>query len=99
MNFTPKRAAEVETYSVDFSPLLKDGVTITSASWTVTTVHGTDKTSDMLDGGAEISGGQVHQRIGGGVPGLTYVPICTAQTSDGQTLILPDPGYGYLPVV
>ena len=99
MNFSPKRAAEIETFAVDFANSLQDGVTILSAVWTITTTHGTDKTSAMIIGDAQIVGSQVSQLIGNGVPGLTYIPICTAETSDGQTLILPDPGYGLLPVV
>jgi hypothetical protein len=36
--------------------------------------------------------------IGSGVPGVRYAPICTAQTSNGQTLILPEYGNGQLEV-
>jgi len=32
------------------------------------------------------------------VPGLRYAPTCTAMTSDGQTLVLPEYGQGYLDI-
>jgi hypothetical protein len=52
----------------------------------------------MIVGAASIDGGKVSQMIGSGVPGVRYAPICTAQTSNGQTLILPEYGNGQLEV-
>lgn len=101
MNFTPKRADEVERYVVDFVRLLPEGVTIVGASWTITTTRGS-LASNMIVGDPNaptIDGSQVSINIGGGVPGVTYVPTCRAACSDDQVLILPEPGDGLLPVV
>lgn len=98
-DFSPKRAGEDEVFTVDFAPLLAAGETITSPVWTITPVNGSDPSAaSMIDGAASISGTKVSQKIKGGVPGLRYAPICTAQTSAGQTLILPEYGNGLLDV-
>lgn len=99
-NFTPKRAGETEVFTVDFSALLATGETITSAAWSISVVSGSDPSAaSMIDGSASISGSKVSQLITGGVSDVTYAPICTANTSLGQVLILPDPGRGFLQVV
>jgi hypothetical protein len=46
----------------------------------------------MILGTATVSGSKVSQKITGGVAGAAYDPICTAQTSLDQTLILPEEG-------
>lgn len=100
MDFSPKRAMEVEVFTVDFSALLGTGETITSAVWTCSVKEGADASaSSMIRGSASVSGAKVSQSIGGGVAGVFYAPICTATTSAGQTLILPEPGYGLLSVL
>jgi hypothetical protein len=98
MNFTPKRAAEIEVFSVDYVNSLPPGVTIVTAVWTVASSHGTPMPGMIVDIAA-ISGSVVSQLIGGGVPGVTYVPQCAATCSDGQVLILPEPNDGFLEVV
>lgn len=98
-DFSPKRAAEVEVFTVDFAPLLATGVTISNPVWSITAVTGNDPSAaSMIQGAASISGSKVSQEIGGGVPGLRYAPICKVTTSDGQTLILPEYGQGLLEV-
>jgi len=52
----------------------------------------------MIQGQAVINGSAVSQIITGGVPGVRYAPICTAQTSAGQTLVLPVYGDGQVEV-
>jgi hypothetical protein len=96
-NFSPKRSIEKEVFTTDLTPLLSPGVTIESAVWEVRVVDGVDPSpSDMLIGGTSISGNKVSQMIGGGVAGVTYAPVCIAQTSDNQTLIWPEAGDGHL---
>jgi hypothetical protein len=98
MNFAPKRAGETEIFTVDFVNKLLPGETITSAVWSVTVVADIDPNpSAMVQGGAVISGSSVSQIIKGGVPGVRYAPICTAQTAT-QTLVLPVYGDGLLEV-
>lgn len=98
MNFAPKRAAETEIFTVDFVNKLLPGETITSATWSVTAVAGTDPNpSAMIQASAAINGSAVSQIITGGVPGVRYAPICTAHTAT-QTLVLPVYGDGLLEV-
>jgi hypothetical protein len=99
MNFDPKRAAEAEIFTVDFGPRLAPGVTISSPVWSITPVDGIDPdAASMILGSASISGSTSSQLIGAGIPGLRYAPICTVQTSDGQTLVEPPHGRGYLDI-
>jgi hypothetical protein len=96
MNFDPKRAAEAELFTVDFGPRLAPGVTISSP---ITPVDGADPAAaSMIIGSASLSGSTSSQIIGGGVPGIRYAPICTVQASDGQTLVEPQYGQGYLDI-
>lgn len=98
-DFSPKRAAEVEIYGVDFADELAIGETISAVVWSITPVNGVDPAaSSMIIGSAQLTGSVSAQRIGGGVPGIRYAPICTVQTSLGQTLVLPEYGVGQLEV-
>lgn len=97
MNFSPKRAAETEIFAVDFAPLLAVSETIQSAVWTSTVVDGIDPSPNAtISGVASISGTKVSGKITAGIPGVRYAPICTVQTSLGQTLVLPEYGHGLL---
>lgn len=98
-DFTAKRVGETEFFTVDFVNQVTVGATITSATWTNTVKTGVDATPNaMISGAATISGTQVTTRITAGVAGNVYLPICTAVTSDGETLILPEPTNGALPI-
>lgn len=100
MNFTPKRASEKELFSVDFVHKLPAGVTIVSAVWNVQVAYGTDLNPNaMVIGAASISGSIVTTFLAGGVPGVSYWPICTATLSDGEIVALPDAGNGLLAVL
>lgn len=102
MNFTPKRAAEKTVLTVDYSTCneLGPGETIATAVWSNGVVIGTDPSpSAMIDGAAQINGLQVLQSVIGGVQNCTYAPICTATTSSGKVIVLPDPSVGFLQVV
>lgn len=97
MNFSPKRATEKEVFTVDFAPLLAPGDAVLSAVWSISPVDGQDATaSSMIQGDASRDGSMVSQLIVGGVPGVMYAPICTAQTVLGETLVLPEVGFGLL---
>lgn len=99
MNFTPMRVTEAEIFTVDFSALLAPGETISSSVWAITVVDGQDPAAAaMIVGAASISGATSSQLIRGRVPGVRYAPICTVQTSLGQTLVLPEYGAGMLEV-
>ncbi|PUA17275.1 hypothetical protein [Glaciimonas sp. PCH181] len=99
-DFTPKRVGETEIFSVDYAALLGIGETITSATWTNNVRVGADPSPGaMIQGVASISGSIVSQRLTGGIGWVRYSPICTAVTSTGQTIILPEPNQGTLLVV
>lgn len=97
-DFTPKRSTEVETFSVDYRNSLPDGVTIVSAVWSVASLFGVNS-PDMVVGNPSINGSLVSQRLGAGVAGVTYAPTCAATFSDGQVVVLPEPGAGLLAII
>jgi hypothetical protein len=97
LNFSPKRAAETEIFAVDYAALLAPGETISSPVWSIAPAVGQDENAgSMLVGRAAFSGTIAAQIIRGGVPGVEYAPVCTVQTSFGQTLALPDVDEGHL---
>lgn len=99
MNFSSKRTVEQEVFTVDFAALLATGEAITSFVWAVSVYNGIDAMpASMIHGGATLTGTKVSQMLKGGVPGVTYAPICTVMTSSGQTLVLPETETGLLRV-
>jgi hypothetical protein len=99
-NFPPKRASEAGIYTVDFIDSLAEGEEILSAVCTVTVARGIDPDpSEMVRGTVSIQGALVSSILDDGIPGVVYYPVWTAQTSQGQTLVLPHPKCGALPVV
>lgn len=99
MNFSPKRAAETEIFTIDYANDLAPGETIIAAVWTSSVVDGIDPNpSATIQGIASISGTKVSNKITAGLPGVRYAPICTAQTSLGQVLVLPEYGDGQLEI-
>jgi hypothetical protein len=100
MDFTPKRVGESEVLTVDFVDLLGEGETILSASWSIRVKTGVDAAaSSMILGASTTIGTKVSQMVTAGVAGVRYEPLCTALTSLGQVLELPDPDEGLLLVV
>ena len=98
-DFSAKRVGETEYFAVDFVNQVTIGATIVSATWTNTVKTGVDATPNaMISGPAIINGTQVTTKITAGIAGNVYLPICTAVTSDGETLILPEPANGALPI-
>lgn len=99
-DYDDKRVGDTEVLSVDYSKQLGAGETIISATWSVRVLSGVDAApGNMLQGGSTTNGPKVSQMLTGGVAGVYYSPLCTALTSLGQTLTLPDPGRGGLLVV
>lgn len=104
MNFSPKRAAETEIFTVDYASMLAAGETIRTDAghtpiWTATVSAGADASPNaIVQGLPSVSGSTVSTLLTAGLPGVRYAPICTAQTSLGQTLVLPVYGDGLLDV-
>lgn len=93
MNWSPKRSGERDVFTVNYGPILAPGETILAAAWSAQVLHGDDaNASAMVQGPATCAGPKVSQLIVAGMPGTTYAVFCTAQTSNGRELILPDPG-------
>jgi hypothetical protein len=99
-NYSPMRVGELEVIAVDFAPAqcLAVGETINAATWSITRVDGSAAPAGMLVNPQSIAGTvcSVYVR---GVERGSFAPLCTATTSRGQTLTLPDPGRGLLSVV
>ena len=84
-----KFADEKLSTTVSFLSQLAVGETIASAICSATVYSGTDASpSTILSGSASISGTKVIQKVTGGVLGVTYLLLCTATTSAGQSLQL-----------
>jgi hypothetical protein len=102
MDFSAKRVSEKVVLSVDFadSKDLAVGETIVSAAWSNSVHAGNDPFPNaMISGAPTLAGTKILQLVIDGIAGTRYYPICTAQTSGGQVLILPLPGEGLLLVV
>jgi len=91
-----KSVSETVTLAFSFLSHLATGETISSASTTATVYSGTDASpSSLISGAASISGSTVSQKVTGGTLGVTYILVCSAVTSLGQTLQIS----GYLVIV
>jgi hypothetical protein len=84
----PKSLTEVRFEKFDFTSLLDAGESVTSSTVTATVYSGVDASpSSMISGSASVSNNVVTQKIQGGVVGVTYGLVCTANTNLGQTLV------------
>jgi hypothetical protein len=91
------RVGERDVVTANYTPLLAPGETILQAVWSATVVRGIDPNpAAIIQGISTVSGPMANQMIAPTVPAMTYRLICTAQTSLGRELILPDPGYDQL---
>lgn len=89
MDFSPKRPAESEVFTFDFTDLLGTNETLISATVASKVVNGTDAAyASMISGAAQISGKKVLQKIAAGVAGVYYELACTATTDTGQIMIV-----------
>lgn len=86
----PKLVGTTQVYNPwDFSSLLLNGDSVTSATVAATVYSGVDASpSSLINGAATISGNVVSQSITGGVLGVLYELACTALTAQSQTLKL-----------
>lgn len=96
-NFSTMRVGELEVFSVDFSTTgsLAAGETIGAAVWTMRSVDGSPVPAGMLPGPGAIAGLVCSMYVSAVAAGV-FLPLCTATTSRGQQITLPDPGYGQL---
>ena len=91
-----KSVSETVTLAFSFLSHLATSETISSASTTATVYSGTDASpSSLISGAASISGSTDSQKVIGGTLGVTYILVCSAVTSLGQTLQIS----GYLVIV
>ena len=80
--FSYKLTTENELFTFDFSPILRTGETISSATCTVQVKDGSDSNPDDIKvGSPAISGSLVVQRVSGGLNGVTYRLEMTVTTS------------------
>ena len=87
--FDPKRVADVQTYTFDFTSKLAASETISTQVVTAAVWSGVDAApSAIISGSASVSGSIVSQKITGGVLGVIYTLTCTITTSTSQTLTL-----------
>lgn len=79
---------EIITLTFDYGAIL-GADTLLSATLSVELVTGTDSNpSAMLSGAAVIQGDTVLQQVQGGVDTANYKIVCTADTADGQRLMV-----------
>ncbi|MFT3758981.1 hypothetical protein [Thauera sp.] len=85
-----KRPAEAVTVTFRFARELGEGVTLAPGATVVVTVRkGVDAAPQaMLAGVPAVSGTNVLARLLGGLAGTEYLLSCTADTSNGDRLVL-----------
>jgi len=89
VDFPPLLLGEARKVQFDFSPFLSEGETIDSQECEARVWSGEDDSpEDILSRSATESDGVVSQIIQPTVTGPIYEVKCTAETSDGQSLIL-----------
>jgi len=89
-DFEPMDTGETKDLSFDFSGELGDCDSVTSATWSISVVTGTDASAaTRLSGDPTITcGSKVTQRHTTLQDGVRYRTQCTATTRNGETLIL-----------
>ena len=98
-NYPSKRDGDVVVITVDYSPILASGETITKTEWKVGLVSGTDRNpNNMVKELSTQDGNKILQKIGGGITGNIYSPYCVATTSKGQVLSMPPSKFGLLAI-
>lgn len=87
MAFTAKSPAEILDIGFDLRRIIATGLTISSATITITVEFGSALPSTLVKiGNAAIDGTNVLQRISQGVIGTTYILTVTATLSNGEVL-------------
>jgi hypothetical protein len=72
-----KSAADVIDFTIDWSEHLQTGVTITSATWSVGGLTGSNEGT---------TASSATKRVGGGTAGADYPVTCTIVKSNGETV-------------
>ena len=81
-----KDPVETVSCTMDFSPILNAGETISSHSCAVTAYVGASSTSGMFVGGTSLNGSTVAQTVSGGAQGAVYRLRYTITTNQSRTL-------------
>lgn len=88
MALSSKDPEEIVTVVFDFAALT---ATVATPVVTMAVVSGTDANpSAMLSGSPTVVGAEVHQKIVGGLSGVTYSLRCRADAADGSRFVLAD---------
>ena len=89
VTFPAKRQGETLSLQFDFTSKLAANQYFTSSNVAVSVYSGVDPSPSLvLSGTTSIAGAVVTQKVTGGVVGTIYSLLCTAASSDGQTLEL-----------
>lgn len=87
VDFPPKPASSLESYTVDFVDAIPAGDSISAQSVVASVYSGTDASpSAIISGSATASGTRVTQKITGGTVGVLYQLTWTATTAAGLLL-------------
>lgn len=88
--FSPKDPEEIYTLGFDFTDVLLEGETLSTATLAVDLQSGTTDPAmnTMLMGGANITGAVVAQQLRYGVAGNVYRIDCLTTTSEGNKYML-----------
>lgn len=100
INFPNLCAGDDVVLTCEYRHVMPPGVTIVSVTPSISVHAGADSNAQaMFVSAPAINGTQVGIRIQASVAGASYYPRLHATLSDGETVTLPDPGYGSLSVV
>lgn len=88
-DFQPSDTGESESYTFDFSNDFATSETISSATWSISVVSGTDASaSSRLVGSPSNTSTKSSQRVTGLQDGVTYLLRAVVITSAGNTISL-----------
>lgn len=100
INFPSLCAGDDVVLTCEYKHVMPPGVTILSVRPSISVHAGSDSNAQAMFASAPaISGTKVGIRIQALVAGVSYYPRLHVTLSDGETVTLPDPGYGSLTVV
>ena len=86
--FDPKDPSASDVFALDFADDMATGETLSTATFAIAVLDGTDAdVADMLSGAASVVGTEARQRIIAGVAGVTYDVRAVVTTSAGNTKV------------